>query len=124
MSEEYDNESTNYTPFWPLVIFLAGFAITAGIQLYQVNAQRMALSAQFQSEIPTIQAADGWYARFGSVLNDLVKTAEKDPVAAQIAKEAIQAGVQTGIVQIKQNAPAASTNGMTTPAAPTPTPSH
>jgi predicted negative regulator of RcsB-dependent stress response len=88
MSEEFDNNNTTHTSFIPLLIFLAGFGLSAGYQLYQVNAQRMAYSAQLTQAMPVVTKAQAATSKLYAVAQDLIKTAEKDQYAAQIVKEA------------------------------------
>ncbi len=122
MSEEYVNETfPSYSPFWPLTILLAGFIIWVGFQDYQLNNQRSAFNQQFQAAIPTIQAAQNWQGRYNAMMQDLIQVGGKDPYAATIAKEAVQAGIQAGLIRVNQQQPGSagtSTNGVTTPAAP------
>ncbi len=132
MSEEYENPAATsgeyeqpghyvtpeptFSSFWPLLVLLAALLIWIAYQDYAVNSQRSLYNQQFQAAIPAINAAQNWQTRYGAVMKDLVDTGAKDPYAAAIAKEAVQAGVQAGLIRINQQA--ASTNSTTTPADP------
>lgn len=105
MSEEFDN-NTSHTSFIPLVIFLAGFALTAGYQLYMVNAQRMALDDQLKQAMPIVNKAQAATSKLYAVAQDLIKTGEKDPYAAQIVKEAGISMQGTNGAPVAPNAPA------------------
>ena len=114
MSDEFDPIADNsYSTFWPLLILIVGLLIWSGYQVYATNSQRNVYNQQFQAALPTINEAEAIKARYKSLMSDLYQTAQKDPAAAQIIKEAIQAGM----LQVKQG-----TNAPGTPAGPTPTP--
>jgi Fic family protein len=93
----------------------------SGYQVYATNSQRSAYNKQFQAALPTINEAQNWSNKYGVLMKDLNQTAQKegkDSVAAKILNEAIQAGIQAGLIQVQQNA----TNAAGTPVAPTPAP--
>jgi hypothetical protein len=111
MSDEFDlTPDNNYSTFWPLLILVSGFLIWFGIQDYGLNSQRSADEKQFQAALPTINEAQNVSTKYKALVNDLFQTAQKDPAAAQIVKDAIQAGM----LRVQQNA----TNSVATPAAP------
>ena len=115
MSDEFDNNpDNNFSCFWPLLILVIGLFIWSGYQDWAMNKQRSYNAAQFQAALPTINDAQNVGARYVALMKDLVQTAQKDPAAAQIVKDAIKANM----IQVQQNA----TNGTATPVAPTPTP--
>jgi hypothetical protein len=88
MSEEYEIEETSYTPFYPLLVLLIGLTLWSGYQLYSVASERGALKSQFESAIPTINAAQNAKTKLYSLAQDLIQTGAKDNYAAQIVKEA------------------------------------
>jgi len=115
MSDEFDqNPDNNYSPFWPLLILIIGLLGWSGYQVYATNSQRVVFNEQFQSAIPTIQQAQTVSNQYVALMKDLVDTAQKDPAAAQIVKDAVRAG----LIQIHPNA----TNSTAPPAAPASTP--
>ena len=115
MSDEFDhNPENNYSTFWPLLILIIGLLGWSAYQVYAANSQRSVYNKQFQAALPTITEAQNVSARYVALMKDLVQTSAKDQYAAQIVKDAIQAG----LIHVQQNA----TNGAGTPVAPTPTP--
>lgn len=112
MSDEFDhNHENHYSSFWPLLILVTGLFIWAGYQVYASNALRSVCDQQLQAAEPTITEAQNVSARYKALVSDLFQTAQKDPAAAQIVKDAIQAGM----LRVQQNA----TNSAATPAPPT-----
>jgi hypothetical protein len=94
MSDEFDSHSeTHYSSFWPLFIVLIGLLIWSGYQVFATNSQRSLYSKQFQAEMPAITDAQNVGQRYVALMKDLVETAQKDPAAAQIVKDAIQVGL-------------------------------
>ncbi len=112
MSEEFDQPSENFSPFIPLVILAVGLLILAGYQVYATNSQRVVYDKQFVAAEPTIQEAQNVSTRYVALMKDLVETSAKDQAAAQIVKDAIQAG----LIHVQPNANG--TNSAATPAAP------
>jgi len=114
MSEEFDHnpEINTYSSFWPLLILTIGLLIWSGYQVYATNSQRSAYDKQFQAAIPTINEAQNIGTRYVALMKDLVQTAQKDSAAAQIVKDAIQAGL------IHVNPPAGNTNATPVGSAP------
>jgi hypothetical protein len=93
MSEEFDVIPDNrFSSFVPLTIALLGFLVWFGFQDYSLNNQRIAYEQQISSAMPTYNEAVGIAGKYKGVLKELVETAQKDPAAAQIVKEAVQAG--------------------------------
>jgi len=114
MSDEFDhNPDSNYSAFYPLVILAAGLLIWFGAQDYSLNNQRNFYKRQVEGAATTIQAAQNWQARYAAMLKDLNDTGAKDPNAAAILKDAVQAGVQAGLIHVQPNA-----NGTNSAAAP------
>lgn len=96
MSDEYDeveSSSVRYSSFWPLIILLSGLLLWSGYQVFAANSQRNVYNAEFQNAIPTINAAENVQAKYVALMKDLIQTSAKDPYAAQIVKEATQAGL-------------------------------
>jgi len=91
MSDEYDE--VHYSPFWPLVIILAGLILWIGYQVFATNSQRNVYNTEYQNAVPTINAAQNVQGKYIALIKDLVQTSTKDPYAAQIVKEATQAGL-------------------------------
>lgn len=114
MSEEYDNSNQAPSIFWPFLILLLGLIIWFGYQDFAVNAQRSVFRKQLDDATPVFNAAQNWQGRYNAMMKDLIATSSKSQNAAAIAKEAVQAGVQSGLIRIQQN----STNGTANPAAP------
>ena len=113
MSEEFEQVTEeNYSSFWPLLIHIVGFLLWLGIQDYSLNNQRTFYAAQFDKAQPAITDAQNIANRYVSLMKDLLQTAQKDPTAAQIVKDAIAAG----LIHVNPN-----TNSATTPAEPTST---
>jgi hypothetical protein len=110
MSEEYENEVI-CSPFWPLLILLVGLLCWCGYQVYAENSQRVLNTAQVAATEPTVKAAQDVANRYVALMNDLLQTSQKDPVAKQIVNDAIQ----VGLLRV-DNSGAATTNGTTTPA--------
>jgi len=112
MSDELDHHpDNNYSPFWPLLILMIGLLIWSGYQVFAANSQRDLYAKQFQASLPTITEAQNVSTRYVALMKDLVMTSAKDPAAAQIVKDAIQAHM----IQVQPNA----TNSAAAPAAPT-----
>jgi hypothetical protein len=93
MSEEYTTPERSYSAFWPVLIFLAAFAMLSFYQFYEVQAHRSYLQKQFAAAQPEIKKAEDTQSRLVSFMNDLLTTASKDTNAAQIVHEAKQAGI-------------------------------
>jgi cytoskeletal protein RodZ len=111
MSDEFDNSpESSFSPFWPILIVVVGLVSWFGIQDYELNRQRSAYSVQIQNAIPSINQAQSYANRYVSLMKDLVETSQKNSAAAQIVKDAMQAGW----IKVQPNA----TNGTATPAAP------
>jgi len=104
MSEEYDSNNVYYSPFWPMTIVLAGFILWFGIQIVYLVEQKNTASTQLAQMVPTLQRAQVAQNRLVSLLKDLAETSSKDPYAAQIMKEAEDAG----LIRVTPNANAAS----------------
>jgi hypothetical protein len=113
MSDEFDhNPEHSYSPFWPLVILISGLLLWSLYQVYATNSQRIVFEKQFQAALPTITEAQNVSTRYVALMKDLVETSAKDQAAAQIVKDAIQAG----LIHVQPNANG--TNSVATPAAP------
>ena len=94
MSEEFDHVTEEtYSSFWPLLILIVGFLIWQGILDYSLNNQRMFYATQYQKAQPAIADAQNVADRYVHLTKDLLAAAQKDPQAAQIVKDAIQAGL-------------------------------
>jgi hypothetical protein len=114
MSDEFDhNPDGNYSNFWPVLILAVGLLIWFAVQDYGLNNQRSAYKKQFDDKQfqSTMIEAQNISTRYVALMKDLVQTAQKDPAAAQIVKDAIAAN----LIHVQPNA----TNSTTTPAAPT-----
>jgi len=114
MSEEFEPTPENgFSSFWPLLILVAGLLIFFATQDYLINKQRVAFETQFHDQqfLTIISQADDVSKRYVALMKDLVETSGKDQAAAQIVKDAIQAG----LIHVQPNA----TNGAaSTPPAP------
>jgi len=114
MSDDFDpTPDKNFSSFWPLLILVAALLIWAGYQDWAMNKQRSFSAQQFQAALPTINEAQNIGNRYVALMKDLVQTAQKDPAAAQIVKDAIKANM----ISVQQSA----TNSASA-VAPTPTP--
>jgi hypothetical protein len=113
MSDEFDSiPESRFSSFVPLTIFLAGFLLWLGIQDYSLNGQRAFYDQQINAAMPKYNEARVYADRYTKLLKDLIDTAQKDPDASKIVKEAMQAGWIT----FQPNA----TNSTGTPAQPAP----
>ena len=114
MSDEFDSiPESRFSSFIPLVIFLGGFLLWLGFQDYMLNAQRSFSEQQIIGALPKYNEARVYADRYTKLLKDLVETAQKDPDATKIVKDAMQAGW----ISFQQGTNAAGTP--TPPAAPT-----
>jgi len=118
MSEEFNNDSSsegNYSPFWPILVLVVGLILWLGYGDFLAFQQHSFLNQQFYAPTTqqTLQAAQNWQGRYGSIMKDLNDTGAKDPAAASILKDAVQAGIQTGLIRVQ---PGTGTNAA--PAAP------
>jgi len=120
MSEEYDNDSTTFSPFYPLLVLLVFLLIWVGYQVFAANSQRSVFAQQFQAAVPTINQAQNIKDRYVALMKDLIETAGKDDKAAAIVKEATQAG----LLRVQQPEGGSATNAAPAPdaAAPAPAP--
>jgi hypothetical protein len=91
MSEETTERT--YSAFWPMVIFLAAFALSCFYQLYEVEAHRNAVNGEIEAAAPTLKNAQAAQDRLGALISDLNSTAKTDNNAAAIIREAEQAGM-------------------------------
>jgi type II secretory pathway component PulL len=91
MSDE--NNSVRYSSFWPLLILTSGFTVWCSYQLFEINRQRIAYNAQYESLAPLIAPSQNAQAKLRAIVEDLIQTSGKDQYAAQILKESIQAGI-------------------------------
>jgi hypothetical protein len=111
MSDEFDHSTEpRFTSFIPLAITLGAFILWFLIQDYELNTQRSALNQNIAKAQPTVDEAVQVSQRYVALMKDLVKTAQTDPAADAIVKDAIKAG----LIRVQPNA----TNGDVTPAAP------
>ena len=114
MSDEFDTipDSNHFSSFWPMLMVIAGLIIWFAVQDYELNRQRVIYDQQIANAMPTVNKAQVYSNRYVALMKDMVETAQKNPSAAQIVKEAMQAGW----IQVQPN----STNSAGTPAAPAP----
>ena len=104
MSDEFEQTpESNFSSFWPLLIIISALLIWSAYQVYATNSQRLVYDKQFQAAVPTITEAQNVSTRYVALMKDLVETSAKDQAAAQIVKDAIQAG----LIHVQPNA----TNG-------------
>jgi len=116
MPDEFESPSeSTFSPFWPLLVLVVGLLFWSGYQVYATNSQRNVYRAQFEQAKPTLVEAQNVTQHYNALMQDLVQTAGKDPAAADIAKAAIQAGVQAGLIHVQQNANGAGTGTATAP---------
>lgn len=93
MSDELEHLSeNNLSPFWPMLILVIGFLIWYGVQDFELNNQRSGLQKQLEAAQPTINQAHNIRDHYVALMKDVLQTAQKDSVAAQIVKDAIAAG--------------------------------
>ena len=118
MSHEYDEieGEESFSAFWPLVVVLGGLLIWSGYQVFAINSQRALYSTQFQNALPAINNARNVESKYFALMKDLAQTSSKDPYAAQIVKEAIQAGWIHINKDDKTGGPSSSTPPTDTPA--------
>ncbi|MCE0482789.1 MAG: hypothetical protein LV479_00960 [Methylacidiphilales bacterium] len=110
----------SYSAFWPLLILISGFLLWSGYQVWVANSQRSILAQQLDKSMPTIKAAEEWHERYNTLIKDLEETGSKDPAAAPLAKAALQAGLQAGLIRV--NPQGSGSTDASTAATPTPTP--
>jgi len=135
MSDEYDtstelvdSDDVTFSAFIPLLVLLIGFLIWIGYQDYAENVKRGFFKEQLEQAGPVFDASQKWQGRYTSIMKDLNQVAGggKDPVALAILKDAVQAGIQQGLIRLNQNqppAPAADASSGTSGATDTSTPS-
>ena len=113
MSDEFEPTPENqYSAFWPLLILVVGFLIWFGLQDFALNTQRVAYNTQFQDPQlqKTFNDSRNLTTKYVGLMKDLLQTAQKDPAAAQIVKDAVTAG----LIHVQPN----ETNATAAPAAP------
>ena len=111
MSDEFDHSlEPRFSSFIPLTIALSAFIVWFLFQDYELNEQRSVLNRNIAAAQPTVAEALQIRDRYVSLMKDLVKTAQTDPAADAIVKDAIKAG----LIRVQPNA----TNGDATPAPP------
>jgi hypothetical protein len=91
MSEDFPDERS-HSAFWPVLIFLVAFAISSFYQLYEVISHSSYVNSQLVQAEPTLKSAKVAQDRLVALMNDLISTSTKDSNAAQIIREAKQAG--------------------------------
>ena len=102
MSDELEHIPENgFSPFWPVLILVIGFLIWYGVQDFELNSQRSNLQKQLEAAQPTITEAHNIRDHYVALMKDVLQTAQKDSVAAQIVKDAIAAGW----IHVQQPAP-------------------
>jgi len=119
MSDDFDHSSEpRFSSFVPLAILLTAFIIWFGFQDIELNAQRSALNSNISKAQPTVDEAGQVSQRYVALMKDLVKTAQTDPAAYAIVKDAIKAGLirvqpnaATGDAATPAPAPTATTTG-------------
>ena len=93
MSDELEHIPENdFSLFWPMLILVAGFLIWFGVQDFELNNTRSNLQKQLDAAQPTINQAHNIRDHYVALMKDVLQTAQKDSVAAQIVKDAIAAG--------------------------------
>jgi hypothetical protein len=114
MSDEFDSPEPqqHISSFWPLLIAIVALVLFFGNQDYEINRQRGIVEQQLQAITQPVEQSRYYYARYVSLMKDLADTAQKNAIAAQIIRDAVQAGW----IQVRPNA----TNSTDTPAAPSP----
>jgi hypothetical protein len=117
MSDDFDHSSEpRLSSFIPLTIALSAFILWFLFQDYELNAQRSALNQNIAKAQPTVAEAIQVSQRYVSLMKDLVKTAQTDPAADAIVKDAIKAG----LIRVQPNAaPAGAGDATPAPAAAT-----
>jgi hypothetical protein len=116
MSDEFEQTTeNNFSSFWPLLVVIIALLVWSAYQVYATNQQRIVYDKQFENAKPTIAEAENISTRYVALMKDLVETSAKDPAAAQIVKDAIQAG----LIHVQPNASNSPT--ATPPAAAAPT---
>jgi hypothetical protein len=109
MSDEFDHGSEHtYSTFWPLLIMVGGLLLWFAYQDYTVNKQRAFYKDQVEGAAKTIQTARDWQGRYEAILKDLNATGAHDPTSAAIFKDAVQAGLQAGLIHVQPPADAGS----------------
>jgi hypothetical protein len=111
MSDEFDHSSEpRFSSFIPLTIALGALILWFLFQDYELNAQRSALNQNIAKAKSTVDEANQVSLRYVALMKDLVKTAQTDPAADAIVKDAIKAG----LIRVQPNA----ATGEAAPAAP------
>jgi len=91
MSDELSDRP--YSAFWPVLILVATFTISNVYQLFELLSHRSAVDHQIELATPNIPKAQAAHDRLVALLKDVVATAQKDPNALQVVREATQAGI-------------------------------
>ena len=88
---EYAPETTvivpAYSPFWPLLILIAGLVLWTGFEAYSNYSQNANLTAALNKMEPSINDAQKRNDRLIAFAQDLIQTADHDTYAAQVVKE-------------------------------------
>jgi len=114
MSDEISERS--YSAFWPVLILVATFTISNFYQLYELLSHKSAVDQQIEQIKPNIPKAQAAHDRLIALLKDVLATAQKDPNALLVVREATQAGI------VRQRPPAAGATTATGTNAATATP--
>jgi hypothetical protein len=72
---------------------MIGLLVWSSYQLYAINSQRLAINKQYEALEPAIVPSQNAEAKLRAIVQDLIQMSAKDPNAAQILKESIQAGI-------------------------------
>jgi hypothetical protein len=117
MSDDFDHSSEpRFSSFIPLTIALSAFIVWFLFQDYELNAQRSALNQNIAKAQPTVAEAIQVSQRYVALMKDLVKTAQTDPAADAIVKDAIKAG----LIRVQPNQGAGGTANGTDTSTPAP----
>jgi hypothetical protein len=105
MADEFDPiHEPVFSSFWPLLISILGLIIYFAVQDYYLNRQGAVLNQQLQQASPTISEAQNVSTRYVALMNDLLKTAQKDDNAMAIVNDCKKAGL---IREVNTNAASA-----------------
>ncbi len=94
MADEFDpTHEPGFSSFWPLLVCISGLIIYFAVQDFYLNKQGSGLNKQLSDAGPTLSEAQNVSTRYVALMNDLLKTAQKDDNAMAIVNDCRKAGL-------------------------------